>query len=83
MAEKRVHKQIKVFENYKTFWLSEVSHIITKGWNFMIKSFSSQVVFCFAILKAIFAYVGENWLSQYIMKKLHAIIKKMISKTRV
>ena len=31
----------------------------------MIKSFSSQVVFCFAILIAISAYVGENQLSQY------------------
>ena len=33
----------------------------------MIKSFSGQVVFCFVILKAISAYVGENWLSQYII----------------
>ena len=48
------------------FWWSKVSHIIIKGWNFMIKSFSGQVVFCFAILRAISAYVGENWLSQYI-----------------
>ena len=32
----------------------------------MIKSFSGQVVFYFAILIAISAYVGENWLSQYI-----------------
>ena len=32
----------------------------------MIKSFFDQVVFCFAILRAISAYVGENWLSQYI-----------------
>ena len=31
----------------------------------MIKSFSGQVVFCFAILRGISAYVGENWLSQY------------------
>ena len=31
----------------------------------MIKSFSGQVVFCFAILRAISAYVGENCLSQY------------------
>ena len=31
----------------------------------MIKSFSGQVVFYFAILIAISAYVGENWLSQY------------------
>ena len=31
----------------------------------MIKSFSGQVLFCFAILRAISAYVGENWLSQY------------------
>ena len=31
----------------------------------MIKSFSGQVVFCFAILRAISAYVGEKWLSQY------------------
>ena len=31
----------------------------------MIKSFSGQAVFCFAILRAISAYVGENWLSQY------------------
>ena len=33
----------------------------------MIKSFSGQVVFCFAILRAISAYVGENWLSQYMV----------------
>ena len=33
----------------------------------MIKSFSGQVVFCFAILRAISAYVGGNWLSQYIL----------------
>ena len=32
----------------------------------MIKSFSGQVVFCFAILRAISAYIGENRLSQYI-----------------
>ena len=31
----------------------------------MIKSFSGQAVFCFAILRAISAYIGENWLSQY------------------
>ena len=31
----------------------------------MIKSFSGQVVFCFAILRAISDYVGEYWLSQY------------------
>ena len=31
----------------------------------MIKSFSGQVVFCFAFLRAMSAYVGENWLSQY------------------
>ena len=30
----------------------------------MTKSFSGQVVFWFAILRAISAYVGENWLSQ-------------------
>ena len=47
------------------FWWSKVTHIIIKGWNFMIKSFSGQVAFCFAILGAISAYVGENWLSQY------------------
>ena len=47
------------------FWWSKISHIIIKGWNYMIKSFSGQIVFCFAILRAIFAYVGENWLSQY------------------
>ena len=47
------------------FWWSKISHIIIKGWNYMIKSFSGQVVFCFAILRAISAYVGENWLSQY------------------
>ena len=35
----------------------------------MIKSFSGQVVFCFVILRAISAYVGENWLSQYIYWK--------------
>ena len=34
----------------------------------MIKSFSGQVAFCFAILRAISAYVGENWLSQYMLK---------------
>ena len=34
----------------------------------MIKSFSGQVVFCFAILRAISAFVGENWLSQYTPK---------------
>ena len=34
----------------------------------MIKSFSGQAVFCFAILRAISAYVGENWLSQYICR---------------
>ena len=48
------------------FWWSKISHIIIKGWNFLIKSFSGQVAFCFAILRAISAYVGENWLSQYI-----------------
>ena len=32
----------------------------------MKKSFSGQVVFCFVILRAISAYIGENWLSQYI-----------------
>ena len=32
----------------------------------MITSFSGHVVFCLAILRAISAYVGENWLSQYI-----------------
>ena len=47
------------------FWWSKVPHIIIKGWNFMIKSFSGQIVFCFAVIRAIFAYVGENWLSQY------------------
>ena len=31
----------------------------------MIKSFSGQVVFCFALCRAISAYVGENRLSQY------------------
>ena len=31
----------------------------------MIKSFSGLVVFCFAFLRTISAYVGENWLSQY------------------
>ena len=44
------------------FWCAQVPHIMIKGWNFMIKSFSGQVVFCFAILRAISAYVGENWL---------------------
>ena len=39
----------------------------------MIKSFSGQVVFCFAILRAISAYVGENWLSQYMKKVMYAI----------
>ena len=47
------------------FQCSKVSHIIKKGWNFRIKSFFGRVVFCFAILRAISAYVGENWLSQY------------------
>ena len=32
----------------------------------MIKSFSGQVIFCFAFLRAISAYVRENRLSQYI-----------------
>ena len=46
------------------FWWSKVSLIIIKGWNFMIKSFSGQVVlFCYP--RAISAYFGENWLSQY------------------
>ena len=40
----------------------------------MIKSFSGQVVFCFAILRAISAYVGENWLSQYIFNDKSAIL---------
>ena len=31
----------------------------------MIKSFSGQVVFSFALRRAISAYVGENRLSQY------------------
>ena len=31
------------------FWWSKVSHIIMKSWNFMIKSISGWVVFCFAI----------------------------------
>ena len=31
----------------------------------MIKSFSGQVVFSFAILRVISAYVGKNRLSQY------------------
>ena len=31
----------------------------------MIKSFSGHVVFCFALRRAISAYVGENRLSQY------------------
>ena len=35
------------------FWWSKISHIIIKGLNFIIKSFSGQVVFCFAILRAI------------------------------
>ena len=30
-------------------WWSKVSHIIIKDWNFMIKSFSGQVAFCFAV----------------------------------
>ena len=37
----------------------------------MIRSFSGQVVFCFVILRAISAYVGENWLSQYSMRLGH------------
>ena len=53
------------------FWWSKVSHIIIKGWNFMIKSFSGLVVFCFAFLRTISAYVGENWLSQYITSGLN------------
>ena len=51
------------------FWWSKISQIIIKGWNFMIKSFSGQVFFCFAILRAISAYVCENWLSQYSLIK--------------
>ena len=35
----------------------------------MIKSFSGLVVFCFAILRTISAYVGANWLSQYILRE--------------
>ena len=38
---------------------SYVSHIFIKGWNFMIKSFSGQVAFFFAICRTICAYVGE------------------------
>ena len=59
----------------KIFWWSKISHIIIKGYNFIIKSFSGQVVFCFAILRAITAYVGENWLSQYIYIYLFLYIK--------
>ena len=47
----------------------------------MIKSFSGQVVFCFAILRAISAYVGENWLSKYMTlsmkgpcRSLHGVV---------
>ena len=58
---KQVHKQILKLKKPKIFWWSKV----IKGWNFMIKSFSGQVVFCFPILRAISAYIGENWLSQY------------------
>ena len=49
------------------FWWSKISQIIIKGWNFMIKSFSCQVVFCFAMHRAISGYIGENRLSQYIV----------------
>ena len=35
----------------------------------MIKSFFGQVVFCFAMHRAISAYVGENRLSQYSSRK--------------
>ena len=38
----------------------------------MIKSFFGQVLFCFAILRAISAYVGENGLSQYNYKSNEA-----------
>ena len=41
----------------------------------MIKSFSGQVAFCFAILRAISAYAGENWLSQY---RFEGYIAKMV-----
>ena len=41
----------------------------------MIKSFSGQVVLCFAILRALSAYVGKNWLSQYTFVEIdHEII---------
>ena len=59
------------------FWWSKISHIIIKGWNYMIKSFSGQVVFCFAILRAISAYVGENWLSQYTYKCAKKILRSL------
>ena len=35
----------------------------------MIKSFSGRVIFCFAILRAISAYVCENGLSQYTARR--------------
>ena len=40
----------------------------------MIKSFFGQVLFCFAILRAISAYVGENWLSQYTCMHIFPIL---------
>ena len=62
---KPMHKTNQSFYKLNNiFWWSKVSHIIIKGWNFTIKSFSGQVVlFCYP--SAISAYVGENWLSQY------------------
>ena len=62
------------------FWWSKMSHIIIKGWNYMIKSFPSQVVFCFAILRAVSAYVGENWLSQYISQNPYFVKCEQILK---
>ena len=48
----------------------------------MIKSFSGQVVFSFALRRAISAYVGENRLSQYI-KFVFCCLKDFLSRALV
>ena len=48
----------------------------------MIKSFSGQVVFYFAILIAISAYVGENRLSQYTYVIFYALSNRTSLKFR-
>ena len=49
----------------------------------MIKSFSGQVVFCFAILRAISAYVGENWLSQYTFSFINENSQHIVKNTEI